>query len=71
MSYCPECQHPKSEVKETRRYKDYENWTSRTRQCYNCQHVFKTVEMEIGELEQIARQHDSDTEIAFDERAED
>ena len=68
MSYCPECYNAKSEVKETRRHKDYENWTARTRRCYNCNHTFKTLEIEIGDLERIARQSNSESEIAFDER---
>jgi len=68
MSYCPHCGHAKSEVKETRRHKDYENWTARIRKCYNCQHTFKTLEITVGDLERIAAGDDLDAEIAFHER---
>lgn len=71
MSYCPHCNNTKSEVLETRRYKDYENWTQRTRKCYNCSETFKTLEITLGDLEQIARGENPEQEIIFDAGLED
>ena len=70
MSYCPHCGNTKSEVLETRRYKDYENWTQRTRKCYNCSETFKTVELTLGDLERIANGDDPEAEITLDARFE-
>lgn len=71
MSHCPHCNNAKSEVLETRRYKYYENWTQRTRKCYNCSQTFKTVELSLGDLERIANGDDPDTQIAYDAGAAD
>jgi transcriptional regulator NrdR family protein len=66
MSHCPHCNNAKSEVLETRRYKDFECWTQRTRRCYNCNQTFKTVELSLGDLERIANGDDPNTQIAYD-----
>ena len=71
MSYCPHCGNAKSEVLETRRYKDFENWTQRLRRCYNCSQTFKTVELSLGDLERVANGDDPDNEITFDAGLED
>lgn len=69
MSYCPHCNNPKSEVLETRRYKDYENWTQRVRKCYNCSQTFKTIEMGLDDVRRIATEGEDGYEIAFDASA--
>jgi transcriptional regulator NrdR family protein len=66
MSYCPHCNNSKSEVKETRRHRDYESWTQRTRRCYNCNQTFKTVELSLGDLQQIANGDDPEAKITYD-----
>ena len=63
MSHCPHCNNAKSEVLETRRYKDFENWTQRTRRCYNCNQTFKTVELSLGDLERVANGDDPNTQL--------
>jgi len=59
MSYCPHCDHEKSKVIETRRYKDYENWTYRLRRCLLCKQTFKTVEMCLNQLQQMLSEEKS------------
>ena len=66
MSHCPHCGNAKSEVLETRRYKEYESWTQRTRRCYNCNQTFKTVELSLGDLERIANGDDPEAKITHD-----
>jgi len=48
---CPECDTPKTEVLETRKYKDYERWNYRLRKCLACDYRFKTLEMTIEDFQ--------------------
>jgi len=48
---CPECDTPKTEVLETRKYKDYEKWNHRLRKCLACDYRFKTLEMTLEDFQ--------------------
>jgi transcriptional regulator NrdR family protein len=48
---CPSCSAPKTEVLETRKYKDYPHWNYRLRKCIACDYRFKTLEMTIEDFQ--------------------
>jgi transcriptional regulator NrdR family protein len=64
---CPECDTPKTEVLETRKYKDYSKWNYRLRQCLACDYRFKTLEMTIEDFQNaLATPEPDDNVIEFD-----
>jgi transcriptional regulator NrdR family protein len=48
---CPSCDTPKTDVLETRKYKDYPGWNYRLRKCIACNYRFKTLEMTIEDFQ--------------------
>jgi transcriptional regulator NrdR family protein len=56
---CTQCDN-KTEVLETRKYKDYPTWNIRTRKCLTCTHQFKTLEMTIEDFQKALSTHDDD-----------
>ena len=47
---CTQCD-TKTEVLETRKYKDYPTWNVRTRKCLTCNQTFRTLEMTIEDFQ--------------------
>jgi len=48
--HCPQCD-TKTEVLETRKYKDYPTWNLRVRKCQPCNHTFRTLEMTLEDFQ--------------------
>jgi transcriptional regulator NrdR family protein len=64
---CPECDTSKTEVLETRKYKDYPKWNCRLRKCLTCDHRFKTLEMTLEDFQNALATPEPNDTIEFED----
>jgi len=50
---CPFCSEPVTKVLDTRVLKEKPRWSKRRRKCLYCEHVFWTMELPAGDLDEL------------------